>query len=150
MSDEKIEFTRQFIILGNLALLFWVFLAFFVVLFYAPLYSLLYLIFGAIIIYAILRRLGCSSCYKCKACTSGFGRLAGDFFGKGFIKKESVGNRIGLIGFVYFLLLPLPAALSILSLLQAFSVLKVLVMVCLLAVAAYSLSTWYKCSTVHG
>ena len=150
MSEEKIEFTRQFVLLGNLALLAWVFLAFFVVLFYAPLYSLLYLIFDAIVIYAILRRLGCSSCYKCKACTSGFGRLAGDFFGREFIKKESVGNRIGLVGFAYFLLLPLPAALSVLSLLQALSVLKVLDLVFLLTVAAYSLSTWYKRSTVHG
>jgi hypothetical protein len=150
LSEEKIEFTRQFVLLGNLALLAWVFLAFFVVLFYAPLYSLLYLIFDAIVIYAILRRLGCSSCYKCKACTSGFGRLAGDFFGREFIKKESVGNRIGLVGFAYFLLLPLPAALSVLSLLQALSVLKVLDLVFLLTVAAYSLSTWYKRSTVHG
>ncbi len=49
-------------------------------------------------VYAVLRRIGCSSCYKCKACTSGFGRLAGAFFGKGFVKKESVGNRLGVGG----------------------------------------------------
>jgi hypothetical protein len=150
MSDEKLEFTRQFVLWGNLALLAWVLLAFVGVYFYTPLYSLLYLIVDAIVIYAILRRLGCRSCYKCKACTSGFGRLAGAFFGRGFIKKESVGNRIVLIGFIYFLLLPIPVAVLVLSMLQSFSFLKVLVLVCVLAVAAYSLSSWSTRTTVHG
>ena len=148
MSEEKLEFTRRLIILGNLALIAWVFVAFFSVLFYTIIYSWLYLIVDAVVIYLILRRLGCSSCYRCKACTSGFGRLAGAFFGRGFIKKESVGNRIGLVGFVYFLLLPLPVVLLALSMLQVFTVVKVLALVCLLALGAYSLSTWYTRSTV--
>ena len=148
MSEEKLEFTRRLIILGNLALIAWVFVSFFSVLFYTIIYSWLYLIVDAVVIYLILRRLGCSSCYRCKACTSGFGRLAGAFFGRGFIKKESVGNRIGLVGFVYFLLLPLPVALLALSILQIFTVAKVVALVCLLALGLYSLSTWYTRSTV--
>jgi len=148
LTEEKLEFTRQFIILGNLGLLVWIFLAFFGVLFYNQILGWLYLIVEAAVIYGILRRLGCRNCYKCKVCTIGFGRLAGAFFGKGFVKKESVGSRIGLIAFVYFLLFPLPAALLILSMLQAFSVLKVVVLVCLLAIGVYSLTTWYTRSTV--
>ncbi|MGA3112101.1 MAG: hypothetical protein ABSE15_08735 [Candidatus Bathyarchaeia archaeon] len=149
MSEEKLEFTRRLIILGNLALIAWVFVAFFSVLFFTIIYSWLYLILDAVVIYVILRRLGCSSCYRCKACTSGFGRLAGAFFGRGFMKKESVGNRIGLVGFVYFLLLPLPVALLALSMLQVFTVVKVVALICLLALGAYSLSTWYTRSTVQ-
>ena len=149
MTEEKLEFTRQFNILGNLGLLAWMFLAFLGVLLYSQIYGWLYLIVEAAVVYGILRRLGCRNCYKCKVCTIGFGRLAGAFFGKGFIKKESVGNRIGLIAFVYFLSLPLPAALLVLSMTQAFSVLKALVLVCLLAIVAYSLTTWYTRSTVN-
>ena len=149
MSEERLEFTRQLNILGNLALLVWVFLAFFAVLIYAPLYSLLYLIVVVIVIYVILRRLGCSSCYRCKACTSGFGRLAGAFFGRGSVKKESVGNSVGLVGFIYFLLLPLPATALVFSMLQALTGLKVLVLFCLFAIAAYSFTTWYTRSTVR-
>ena len=149
MAEEKLEFSRQFSILGNLGLLAWVLLAFFGVLFYSLIYGWFYLIVEAAVIYGILRRLGCRSCDKCKVCTIGFGRLAGEFFGKGFVKKESVGNRIGLIAFVYFLLLPLPAALLILSIPQGFAFLKVLVLVCLLAIGAYSLTTWYIRSTVN-
>ena len=149
MTEEKLELTRQLNILGNLGLLAWMFLAFLGVLLYSQIYGWLYLIVEAAVVYGILRRLGCHNCYKCKVCTIGFGRLAGAFFGKGFIKKESVGNRIGLIAFVYFLSLPLPAALLVLSMTQAFSVLKVLVLVCLLAIVAYSLTTWYTRSTVN-
>jgi hypothetical protein len=148
LSEEQVEFTRKLLILGNVALLAWVSLAFFSVLFYTIIYSWLYIILDAVVIYAIQRRLGCSSCYRCKTCSSGFGRLAGAFFGRGFIKKESVGNRIGLVGFVYFLLLPLPAALLLWSMLQAFTVLKVLILVCVLTLGAYSLTTWYTRSTV--
>jgi hypothetical protein len=79
----------------------------------------------------------------------GFGRLSGVFFGRGFVKKESVGKRIGLIAFVYFLLLPLPVAFLVWSMLQGFSVLKALVLVCLLAIGAYSLTTWSTRSTVN-
>ena len=134
--------------MGNLGLLAWVFLAFLGVLFYNIIYGWLYLFVLLIIIYGILRRLGCNNCYKCKECTSGFGRLAGAFFGRGFVKKESVGNRIGLIAALYFLLLPFPAALLVFSMPLALSALKVLVLVCLLAIGAYSLTTWFTRSTV--
>ena len=102
MTEEKLDFTRKLLVLGNLALLAWVFLAFFSVLLYNWLYSWVYLLLLAFIVYAVLRRIGCGSCYQCKTCTSGFGRLAGEFFGKGFVKKASVGNRIGVIAFIYF------------------------------------------------
>jgi hypothetical protein len=117
--------------------------------FFNQIYGWIYLLVDAAIIYLFLRRLGCSSCYKCKACTSGFGRLAGVFFGKGYVKKESVGNRFGIIAFVYFLLLPLPAAVLVFSLSEVFSFLKVSVLVFLLAVALYSLITWFDRLVIH-
>jgi hypothetical protein len=142
--EQKLQFTRPLLIGGNLALLGWVFLSFLSVLVYNLVYGFIYLAFVAAIVYLILRRLGCSSCYMCKSCTSGFGRLAGVFFGKGFVKKESVGNRVAAVGFVYFLLFPLPAAVLVLSLLRVFSPVGVLVLALLLAVSVYSLSTWFK------
>lgn len=144
LNEEKIEFTRSFLIYGNLALLAWLLLAFLGTWLYNQILGYLLLVFTSAAIYMILRRLGCSSCYYCKACTSGFGRLAGAFFGTGFTKKNSVGNRIGFIGFVYFLLAPLPAALLIVSTLQVFALAKILVFVCLLVIAAYSFASWFN------
>ncbi len=147
MSEEKIEFNQKFLVLANLMLLAWFFLAFLSVMFYSFLYSWLYLVFLAFMLYAVLRRLGCSNCYQCKTCTSGFGRLAGDFFGKGRIKKESVGNRLWLVLIIYFLLFVLPIVFLGVSLVNGFFYGKVLVLVALLAVSAYSLATWSKRST---
>ncbi len=149
MTEEKLEFTRPLLVLGNLGVLAWVFLAAFGVIFYNQIYGWAYLLLEAVVIYLVLRRLGCSSCYQCKTCTSGFGRIAGAFFGKRYVKRESVGNRLGFIAFIYFLLLPLPAAFLLVSLTQAFSILKVLVLICLLAIAAYSLTTWNNRSSVQ-
>ena len=147
MGEEKLEFSRRFLVLGNLGLLAWIFLASVCALFYNQLYGWGYLIFLIFMVYAILRRLGCSSCYMCKACTSGFGRLAGDFFGRGFVKKESVGNRLGLVVFMYVLLLPVPVALLLLSR-DGFSYVGVFVLVTLLAISAYSLATWFNRTVV--
>jgi len=141
LSEKKLEFSRSFLILGNLALLAWVFLAFFGMWFYNQVFGWLLLVFTAVLVYMILRRLGCSSCYNCKSCTSGFGRLAGAFFGSGYTKKGSVGNRKGFIAFIYILLAPIPAAFLILSILQVFSILKVAVLVCLLAITVFSMSS---------
>jgi hypothetical protein len=148
LTEEKLVLTRKLLVLGNLALLGWLFIAFFGVFFYTVLYSFLFLIIEFALVYGVLRRLGCSNCYQCKTCTSGFGRLAGVFFGTGFVKKASVGNRVGFVGFMYFLLFPLPVALLVLSFEQSFAILKVLVLVLLLAVATFSLSSWYTRSTV--
>jgi hypothetical protein len=144
LSEEKLEFTRPFLIWGNLALLAWVLLAFFGMWFYNQVYGWLLLVFTAASVYLILRRLGCSSCYYCKACTSGFGRLAGAFFGTGYTKKGSVGNRKGFVAFIYFLLAPLPAAFLIISVIGDFAVVKAAVLVCLLALTIYSVSTWRR------
>ncbi len=142
MAQQKLEFTRQLLILGNLALLGWFFLAFLSIFLYNQVYGYMYLLLLTITLYGILRRLGCSSCYMCKSCTSGFGRLAGLFFGKGFIKKESLGNRRVIVGFVYFLLFPLPTAVLAFVLWVNTSLVGMAVLACLLLVSIYSLTTW--------
>ncbi len=143
LSEEKLEFKRSLLILGNLGLLAWLLLAFLSVFLYNQVYGWLYLLSTGMIL-IILRRLGCSTCCYCKTCTSGFGRLAGVFFGTGLLKKGSVGNRLGLIVFIYFLLLTLPSALLFIWLSQTFSLLAVSLLTCLLAVSVYSLTTWRK------
>lgn len=148
MSEIKLLFDRRFLILGNLGLLAWIIIASTAVLFYNQLYGWSYLIFLVIMVYGVLRRLGCSSCYMCKECTSGFGRLAGIFFGIGYVKKESVGNRWGAVGFVYVLLLPVPAVFVLLSLVGEFSVVGLFVLGCLLALSGYSLATWFNRAVV--
>jgi hypothetical protein len=147
LGEEKLEFRRRFLVLGNLGLFVWIFLASACALFYNQLYGWGYLLFLVFMVYAILRKFGCSSCYKCKACTSGFGRLAGDFFGSGSVKRESAGDRLGLVVFMYVLLLPVPVALLSLSR-NGFSYVGVFVLLALLAVSGYSLASWFNRAVV--
>lgn len=141
MGEEKLAFTRRFLVLGNTVLLIWIFLASASALLYNQIYGWLYLVFLSALTYAFLRRLGCISCYFCESCTSGFGRLAGDFFGRGPVKRLSFGRRLGVVVFMYVLLLPVPVVFLALA---GLSVSSVAVLGCLLAVSVYSLSTWYN------
>jgi hypothetical protein len=139
LAEEKLAFSRQLLVFGNLALLAWVLLGFYGVFKINQLYGYVYVIFTAAVVYLILRRLGCSSCYLCKSCTSGFGRLTGSFFGRGFVRKASIGNRRGLVGFTYFLLVAVPVLALSFSLWHVFSIVDLLVLTCLLILAVYSL-----------
>jgi hypothetical protein len=66
VSDEKYEYTRTHLILGNVALLLWIAVASVAFWFYNPLTFWFFLIFVAFMVFAILRRLGCSTCAYCK------------------------------------------------------------------------------------
>jgi hypothetical protein len=90
-----------------------------------------------VMIFAILRRMGCSSCYYCKSCTSGFGKLADLFFGSGYM--AGVGSSLMLkIIFVYGLLGIVPIGLLAVSLIQEFAVTKIAVLAVLLLLLFYS------------
>jgi hypothetical protein len=147
LTEQKIVFKRRLLLLGNLALVAWLLVAFVSVWFFNQAAALLLLLFDAFLVYGILRRLGCNNCYLCASCTSGFGRIAGTFYGKGQVKSASVGNRKGVIAFVYLLLFPLPTALLASSIIQEFSALKILVLFGLLAMSLYSIGTWVTAKT---
>lgn len=143
MSRDVVSYSRSLLLGGNVVLGVWVFLAFLSAWWYNQTFGYLFGLFAAFSIYVVLRRLGCSSCANCKHCTLGFGKLAGAFFGTGNTKRVSVGTRTGIIAFTYFFMAPLPALLLSISLVEAFTLLKVVVMVCLLALSACSVLTWF-------
>ena len=143
MNDQKLTFTFRFLLLGNLALALWVFIAFLSIFIYSAVYGWIYLFVVVTIVYLIMRRLGCSSCYRCKSCTSGFGRLAGAFFGKGYTKKESVGNRLSLVILVYMLLTFFPTVCLILAISNVFFPFRFMHLIALWAVTTYSIGTWF-------
>lgn len=144
LSDEKLEFPRSLLVLGNLGLLAWVGLASVSVAITNVLYGGGFLVFAAAIVFLILRRTGCSSCYYCKTCTSGFGRLSGWFFGNRNTKDLRNKTALAFVAFVYVLLIPFPLTFVTISLFQGFTTLKILVLACLLLLSAYSMFTWLK------
>jgi len=101
-------------------------------------------LFGMLIAtYGILKILGCMRpCYHCKKCTFGLGRIAALYFGKRDLKdyKETYGLAIAIFFFV--LLGPFPAAILIISTVQKFALLNIVVLAGLLVVSLYSSLTW--------
>jgi hypothetical protein len=72
------------------------------------------------------------------------GRLAALYFGKRSLKdyKETYGIATAI--FFYALLGPFPAVFLLISTIQAFTVLKIVVLVGTLAISLYSGLTWRK------
>lgn len=93
--------------------------------------------------YGALKILGCMRpCYHCKKCTFGLGRIGALYFGKRSLKdyKETYGLAIAI--FFYALLGPFPAVILLISTVQAYGVLNIVVLFGLLTISLYSSLTW--------
>jgi hypothetical protein len=138
------EFPKALTVVGNIALLVWVILDSYGFWLISPGAGVLFFIVALIVIYGVLKFVGClRPCYHCKKCTRGFGRMAALYFGKRSLKdpKETYGVPAAI--FFYAFLGPFPAAVLFVFTVQAFDVLKIVVLACLLALSAYSALTWH-------
>ena len=142
MSQEKFEFKKSLLVFGNSMLTLWILLGAIALSFYNPIVSWLFLLFAVFMVFAMLRRLGCSSCAYCTSCTSGFGRLSGWFFGRVPTKDLSSKTRLAFIGFIYVLLTLAPSAFLVISILEVFTLAKMMVLLGILLISLYSIATW--------
>lgn len=125
------------LVLGNLAASLWIVLSAVACWLFNPLVGWLFLVSAFILIFGVLRRLGCNSCYYCKSCTMGFGKLADLFFGSGYM--ADVGSSIKYkIVFAYILLGIIPIAFLAFSIMQEFAVTKIALLALLLLLLFYS------------
>jgi len=132
------------LVFGNLAILLWTILAAFAFWLTYPILTWIFLLLALAMVFILLRRLGCSSCYNCKSCTSGFGRLAGWFLGRRELKDLNNKTALTFVAIIYCLLVPIPVSFLAISVLQEFAVLKIIVLSCLLLISVYSAVTWLK------
>ncbi len=139
ISDEAKAYSKRLLTAGNLAIALWIIIDAVACWFFNPILGWLFLVSALIIIFAILRRMGCSSCYYCKSCTMGFGKLADLVFGQGYMAGVNSSLTLKII-FVYGLLGIVPIAFLALSILQEFAVAKIVVLALLLLLLAYSAS----------
>jgi len=105
--------------------------------------GVVFLLVALIGVYAALKFLGCMRpCYNCKKCTYGLGRLYALYFGKRSLKDYKYTYRLGTAIFFYVLIGPFPAAILLISTVQAFTILKTAVLICLVTISLYSALTW--------
>jgi len=94
ISTEEKEHSKSLFVFGNLAIFLWIALGAISCWFFNSLIGWFYFVFAFVLVFAILRKLGCNSCYYCKSCTMGFGKLSDLFFGSGYM--ASVNSSVGL------------------------------------------------------
>ena len=137
ISNEAKAYSKTLLTFGNLAIALWIVLSAVACWFFNQILGWLFLVSAFILIFAILRRLGCSSCYYCKTCTMGFGKLADLFFGSGYM--AGVNSSLSLkIVFVYGLLGIVPIAFLAVSIIQEVATTKIAVLALLLVLLFYS------------
>ncbi len=147
--SETIEFPAALTIVGNVVVLLWIILDSFGLLLSSQSQAVgwLFLFVAVVAIYGVLKFIGCfRPCYNCKRCTRGFGRISALYFGNRSLKdpKESYGVPAAI--FFFALLGPFPTAVLLVSSIRAFSALKGLILISLVAISVYSGLTWRKAS----
>ena len=130
-------------IVGNFAVALWIVLDIIGFLLFNIVAGVVFLLVVVIGIYGILKFLGClRPCHNCKKCTFGMGRIAVLYFGKRSLKDYTKTYGLPVAIFFYILVGPFPAAVSLFSTAQYFTILKVVVFVALLLISVYSALTW--------
>ncbi|MCL5877636.1 MAG: hypothetical protein M1540_07485 [Candidatus Bathyarchaeota archaeon] len=138
-SEPKVEATKSSLLFGNLTAIVWIFLGTFGCWLINTLYGYLFLAFSAFSIYIIVRRLMCNSCYYCKSCTKGIAKLSILFLGANSIPGLSKGSILGMVVFVYVVLMIVPSSLLVNSLLQEFNLLNASVLAGILSISIFSI-----------
>ena len=131
MGEEAKGYSKSLLVLGNLGIALWVVVSSIACWFFNPLLGWFFLIFALLLIFVVLRRLGCSSCYYCKSCTMGFGKLADLFFESG--RMAGVNSSRGYkVVFAYGLLGLVPIGFLVVSITQELAATKIAVLALLL------------------
>jgi hypothetical protein len=138
-AEEKIVPTKKLLLSGNLILAIWIALGTVSCLLIGLLVGLLFLGFSVFLILIILRRQLCSTCYYCKSCSKGFAKMSMLFQGANHIPGIGKGSLLGMAAFTYIVLTVIPGVLLADSMLADFSIAKLLLLGCLLAVSVYSI-----------
>ncbi len=124
-------------IFGNLAIILWIGLGALSCALFVPLAAFLFFGLAAFSVFYELGKHGCVTCYYCKTCTIGIGKLPELFFRKA--GTANVNRRaLRLFPFAYLLLSALPIALITISFFQEAAIYKVGLLASVFAFSVYT------------
>ncbi len=131
------EYSKFELYFGNLAIILWIALGAFSCWFFYPLSAIGFFALASFLVFFELGKHGCLTCYYCKTCTIGMGKLPELFFAKAGTANVNK-KAMKLFPFIYLLMSLLPIALSIISILQSIAISKIVVLTGLLMFSFYS------------
>jgi hypothetical protein len=131
------NYSKTELIFGNFVIILWIALGALSWALFYPLTAFLFFGLAAFLIFYELGKHGCVTCYYCKTCTIGMGKLPELFFKKA--GTENVNRRaLKLFPFVYLLLSALPIMLIAISFFQETAIYKVVLLAAVVTFSVYS------------
>ena len=131
------NYSKSELIFGNLLIVLWILLGAYSCWLLYPLSGIVFFALASFLVFFELGKHGCQTCYYCKTCTIGMGKLPELFF-----RKAGTANvnkkAMKLFPFVYLLLSLVPIVLYVISLVQIITVLKIATLALLLMFSIYS------------
>jgi hypothetical protein len=115
----------------------WILLGSFSCWLFYPLSALVFFALASFLVFFELGKHGCQTCYYCKTCTIGIGKLPELFFAKAGTANVNK-KALNLFPFVYRLLSLVPLVFYAISIIQAMTALKILALALLLSISLYS------------
>ena len=133
------EHPKSGAILGNILMILWIALGALGCWFLNPIVAWIYLVFAAAMVFIVLRWLVCTKCYYYdKWCPIGWGKLSALFFKRGNVEDFDKSIGVKLAPITYGLLTLVPLICIVVSMIQDFTIPKVIVLVVLLLLSIYS------------
>jgi hypothetical protein len=136
---KKREYSKFKLFFGSLAIFIWILLGTTACRVYFSVGAIIFLALVAFLIFYELGKKGCVSCFYCKTCTVGMGRLPDLFFTKTTKENLNINRKaLKLFPFAYLLLSVVPLAFTSVSIIQKFAVYN---LVLLIALTVFSVFT---------
>jgi hypothetical protein len=136
---NKREYSKPELVFGNLAILLWILLGTAACWLYVSFGAITFLALASFLVFYELGKKGCVSCFLCKTCTIGMGKLPELFFTKTSVENLNINRKaLKLFPFVYLLLSLVPLVLTAASIVQHLSFFNVLLFS---ALAGFSILT---------
>jgi hypothetical protein len=131
---QKREYSKVELVFGNLAIVVWILLGTVACWLFFSFWAILFLVFAGFLVFYELGKKGCVSCFYCKTCTIGMGKLPELFFTKTTIENLNINRKaLKLFPFVYLLLVAVPLAFIAVSIVQHIAIYNLLLLVVLIA-----------------
>src|SRR4030066_1404069 len=131
------EYSKSELIFGNLAIVLWILLGAFSFWLFHPLGAIVFFALASFAVFFELGKHGCQTCYYCKTCTTGIGKLPDLFFAKAGTANVNK-KAMNLFPFVYLLLSLVPLVFYVISIIKAMTALKITALAMLLSISLYS------------
>ena len=118
---KKREYTKTELVFGNFAITAWILLGTAACWLIFSFGAIIFLALAGFLVFYELGKKGCVSCFLCKTCTIGMGKLPELFFTKNTIDNLNINRKaLKLFPFVYVLLSVVPIAIAAVSVIRAF------------------------------